>query len=242
MKDNRGITLVELVVSISIFAVVMTGILSLVSMGTKLYSSEKADVNMQYEAQTALNLIMDYAMQADGVLVRNEVQNVVERNGSHGTRDVTTALLLGEFTNNGTAYEYTGIVITGDYNASVGELYMRQFTSKVCAATIADSANTLVDSILSLSLPDRQKYVMARYVDSMLVSPSASTLSVDPVTGHHLLHNPFALDIEVKMEAVSQKTVETKKVSDKVTFRNRIDSMLYQSLADSGFQEFIDED
>lgn len=65
MRDNRGVTLVELIVSIGIMMLVSLGVVSLISTGLGAYKSDAAETDLQYEAQLAVNQIKDLVISAD---------------------------------------------------------------------------------------------------------------------------------------------------------------------------------
>ena len=64
IKENKGITLVELVVAIAILAIASTAIVSFMITGTKSYASSSADINLQYEAQLVLTQIQELMVDA----------------------------------------------------------------------------------------------------------------------------------------------------------------------------------
>lgn len=65
MRDNRGVTLVELIVSIGIMMLISLGVVSLISTGLSAYKTDSAETNLQYEAQLAINQIKDLVISAD---------------------------------------------------------------------------------------------------------------------------------------------------------------------------------
>lgn len=73
MRDNRGVTLVELIVSMAIMMLVSLGVVSLISTGLRAYKSDAAETDLQYEAQLAVNQIKDLVIDTDGT-VGYEVQ------------------------------------------------------------------------------------------------------------------------------------------------------------------------
>ncbi|MDO5574137.1 MAG: prepilin-type N-terminal cleavage/methylation domain-containing protein [bacterium] len=58
-KDNQGFTLVELLVSIAIAAIVAVSIAAFMIVGSRSYASTSSEVNLQYEAQLAFNQLQD---------------------------------------------------------------------------------------------------------------------------------------------------------------------------------------
>lgn len=63
--NNRGITLVEILITFAIIAVVGGLIVGIVMAATKSYRTNDAEVDMQYDAQLLLNQIETYVLAAD---------------------------------------------------------------------------------------------------------------------------------------------------------------------------------
>ena len=57
--ENRGLTLVELLVAIAIASIVSTGVFSFMVVGARSFQKTSADVNVQHEAQLVLNQLQD---------------------------------------------------------------------------------------------------------------------------------------------------------------------------------------
>ncbi|MFP3154213.1 prepilin-type N-terminal cleavage/methylation domain-containing protein [Lachnospiraceae bacterium ZAX-1] len=64
MKDNKGLSLVELVVAVSILAIVSAILLNFVVVGNNVYRNVSADVSLQMQSQTALAQIREYTVDA----------------------------------------------------------------------------------------------------------------------------------------------------------------------------------
>lgn len=76
-KKNRGYTLVELIVTIAILAVVGIGISSIISHSMKQYRMSSAEVSLQQESQLVGNQLMNLVMNAnDGVSVEKGKLNL----------------------------------------------------------------------------------------------------------------------------------------------------------------------
>ena len=60
--DNRGFTLVELLVSVAILAVILAAAGGFMVSGSGAYRSVSSSVDLQIESQTAMNQIRDYAV------------------------------------------------------------------------------------------------------------------------------------------------------------------------------------
>lgn len=63
MRNNKGFSLVELIVAFAIFAIVGATICAFVVFGSKNYSSSNKEVKLQYEQQIAVNQIRDIVLE-----------------------------------------------------------------------------------------------------------------------------------------------------------------------------------
>ena len=62
MKDNKGFTLVELVIAFGILAIAMVIISSVIGMSSGMYRNISSDLNLQYESQLAMSQIQEYVI------------------------------------------------------------------------------------------------------------------------------------------------------------------------------------
>ena len=79
-KNNRGFTLVELIVSTAILSIVAVAASAFMVAGTRTYSSLNYTVRLQYEAQIAMAQLQEYTVDCtDGIAW--EVKAVTDANG-----------------------------------------------------------------------------------------------------------------------------------------------------------------
>lgn len=124
MRDNRGITLVEILVAVFISAIVLSGIAYFLFTTIKMYNRNGATVELQNEAQTTLNHIVDETMQAKGLILQYAD---VTQNGI--TTKETDVMMFGRLQSavigGNTVFIYSGSVIVTDL--SEGEMYLVTF-------------------------------------------------------------------------------------------------------------------
>jgi len=65
-RDNRGVTLVELIVAVAILAVLFTVVLSFMTSGTGAYRSIFGNVSLQTRVQTTMNQLQEYLIDCNG--------------------------------------------------------------------------------------------------------------------------------------------------------------------------------
>jgi len=101
LKDNRGLTLVELIIAVTLLVVVSAILLGFVVTGTNLYKNVSAELDLQFQSQTVSALLREYLIDCnyavcveetdtdnDGVI---DVTNLYVRNKNEVYETSTTA-------------------------------------------------------------------------------------------------------------------------------------------------------
>ena len=88
-RNNRGVTLIELMIALAILAMVMTAVIMMMSNNSVIYRKTKADINVQTTAQETYNALQDTIMQANtlvltGYITGAESDIVTYQNGEEG--------------------------------------------------------------------------------------------------------------------------------------------------------------
>lgn len=78
MRENRGLTLVELIITIAILAIVVASATSFMVTGSKSFTKGSADSELQREAELTVNQIEDMVIDTDGGLIVNDDANKTE--------------------------------------------------------------------------------------------------------------------------------------------------------------------
>lgn len=226
MKDNRGITLVELLVSMAIFSIVAAILASIVNMAIKFYSSEKVDAGMQYESQIALNMVMDGVMQTNGIAIVNDTITRPDVTGSSASVEVTKGLFLGRFYTVDSKYHFAGRVILGDYDNRV--LYVVEYADFEGEADVNSTMNKIATEFNGKSDTEKKSHLLAECVDVFLIEPAPGSISSgDASSGGPVFFHPFSVDITLVMEARTQGGIETQRVTDRAMIRNTLDVVYY---------------
>lgn len=80
-KDNRGFTLVELIICTTIFAIVVAAALGFMVTGARTYSTITDRLNLDFEAQLALSQLNDYIIDCNACLYyTNDKLYIINKN------------------------------------------------------------------------------------------------------------------------------------------------------------------
>lgn len=238
MKNNKGITLVELLVALSIGAILLTGLSTMLISSLTMTGKSNITIDLQREAQATINLISDSSMEATGL-------KIVE-NSSTGQ---TQIMYLGDFIpyhdGSNDRLRYEGKVILNAENTTDGwrELYVAEYrypgTSEmsVAGADVAIARRDLETGILndmtdSGAVVGELKYLLAKHVTEFVVK-----VDLEGLTGNEFQGN-ITLDIGLEFENAGGKSVATSKVSKNVQLRNRVEVVEIDKGDGNPMQEF----
>ena len=84
--NNRGISLIELIIALAVLAMLMTAVIMMMSNNTVIYRKTKADINIQTTAQETFNTLQDSIMQAKEI----EISGYVVTNPGTASESVST--------------------------------------------------------------------------------------------------------------------------------------------------------
>jgi prepilin-type N-terminal cleavage/methylation domain-containing protein len=84
--NNRGISLIELIIALAVLAMLMTAVIMMMSNNTVIYRKTKADINIQTTAQETFNTLQDSIMQAKEI----EISGYVVTNPGTASETVST--------------------------------------------------------------------------------------------------------------------------------------------------------
>lgn len=71
-RNNKGMSLMELIISMAISAIVVIMVVSFISAAFRVFRSTNDEVNLQMEVQTVMNQLVNLTMEAKSVSVKYE--------------------------------------------------------------------------------------------------------------------------------------------------------------------------
>lgn len=84
MKNNKGFTLVEMLVAFAVLGVIMVILTIIIHTGSTTYSTLSSDINLQYESQITMNQLENYIINCNGYAAVNTAGDrlyIINNNG-----------------------------------------------------------------------------------------------------------------------------------------------------------------
>lgn len=234
MKDNRGVTLIELLVALATGAIVMAGAASLLTTGLKLYAGSNANSEIADEAQTSFSLIVDHIMEAEGLCLEELAPG-----------DNRNCILLGDLVMqkeaSGDMVYFRGNALIADYAAAadslgnpLGELYLVEFPNEANAVTEINGTDyAQMGGSMEVALGNARAYMLDKSPQSRLpwlMSRNVTAFQAVPVPnpetltvgGTRYFEEPFTLQISVSLKLDYGNDSVSSTVTSRVSVRSRL--------------------
>lgn len=149
MKKQKGFTLAELLVSIGLFSIIFSLIMSIFIANFKNYKSIKNDTELQFQAQYILNFMSDKIIESKYIELAkyNMISQLKKTNEQEITKisfrygDDSTKCYNFEIINNKIFYG-DGPVVTSA-NVELGDYVCQMFACPIPEGTVFDSADAI---------------------------------------------------------------------------------------------------
>lgn len=233
-KENKGFSLVELLVAITISAIVAGGIGYLLTTSLRMYNKDTVDVTLQQELQVTLNQIVDYAMESETI--------VADFDGNY-----PDYLALGTFE----SVSGSGVLDKTKLDAEIiwkdgNKLYIKKTTiDDFCkSANPVDSDFRKIDkSKIESEIPaagaSSDANLLAQYVTEFKVTGIGGIVEVKDEAGNvtgHAYENPLSIILELKFEKSVASADRNKKVTDTASLRNKVTNDIYVNIPSQSYQ------
>ena len=160
MKNNKGFSLVELLVTIAIASVIVGSVGYLLITSMRMYGNGMTDISMQQEVRTAYNLIDSYVKEAQFIAIGNYDDAADGSVGTNNCEAKTKYLALGTFEKKNhenreyVNYKFSGVLIVADENVLTtdyvdgnepvkGNIYMKTYKDEVIDSISSSRLKTL---------------------------------------------------------------------------------------------------
>lgn len=197
--DNKGISVVEVIVAVFIAGMLSAAIGSFLIMHIKTYEVTQDIIDVQYEAQIALNIMSEIAMESEGI------ENILDKDG-HSLKNKTSASDVALITFKGKEGEYH--VFIRDFNNPSDEILY-------CTTTDTSAVTTFNPAEFT-----SQATLFARNISSMTLVPGQNDLSGKITYDSETLGDCNSVEIKFNLIDGEAKLTDVKTLAK---FRNKRD-------------------
>lgn len=213
--NNKGLSLVELIIAISIGVIISGAIAAIMSFAIKAYRDSNANVAAQYELQTNINQMMDTIMGANCIIIQSKEADSSLLSDTHYAA-------FGKF--DGSSFDGTVFVAGNEFPGGSGRfnIYMTRgtWTGSTALAAITDTTNGPVKTIEEKMSTEPNPYLLGEGATQFKITMN-SGLESDGYT------NPLSVRLELKFEKDATGHKIEKRVEDIALIRNKISTDIY---------------
>ena len=215
-SDNKGLTLVELLVTLAVSAVLAAAVSLMIGYSVNTYQNENVNISVQSELQTNVNQIMDAIMSSSGAVIQKKDATTTDYAGFGQFKETYKA--NGDLDH----VDFTGTVF---FSGSSGEIYLGRGTGTGGTAKVAVEA--VVDPLKTAVAADGRPYLLGQNAQTFWISIDTSTASkcIDSTTSTY--KNPLTVNVQLEFKKNGAGKVFEKKVTDNATMRNKVTADIY---------------
>lgn len=180
--DNKGFSLIELLVTIAVSSIILLMISFMLVQGTKLFKSENEEIDIQNEVQIVRNQITEVIMEAKSIVIVEAGEDIVIYTGS--VNDSNNCLVAETAGADGSSAVTTERIIT--YDRSEHKIYI----SSTHASAVAEG-NMLSDCVVDMDISINDKCMKH---------------TGEGETQEKYYVNPLSVDLEFKLACGSEET------------------------------------
>ncbi len=221
--NDKGLSLVELIVAISIGTIVSASVTALIAFAIRSYHNESVNTALQYEVQANVNQVMDAIMSSSGTVI-------FQADGK------TKYAGFGDFQKTASGVKFSGVVLaSGTPNPTTGvfDIYMRRVTD--IPGTDASVAVSTAASPLTSPSGDMRPYLLGQNAKTFNITIETDTTKsgcivkpwTDNVSSPGEYINPILVDVELEFEKDGAGRKINKKLKDNAIMRNKVTSDIW---------------
>ena len=255
-KDNRGLTLVELLVTLAVSAVLAGAVSALIGYSVSTYNRENVNTEMQYELQSNINMMMDEIMGAS-VFVVKQNSGVDPDKEDEGEPYTKYALFGNPYTDiklaDGTVTKgFSGVIFVSASDDTDGNddgrfrIYMNRIVKEeasrdaamadLCAIAASDLANGGGYAEVSGNFStDPNPYLLGENLTQFVIEPDPNGTSfshrTDPDDSSKEIYeytNPIEVKVEISFERDGWGTKKYNKHVEDITYlRNKVTDSVF---------------
>lgn len=257
MQDNRGQTLAELLIAFSISAVLLAGLSYLLFMGLRMYDRTDANIRVQNEIQSALQLLTDHMMEAKSVCMEAEAADpkkqclmiddifLQETAGHYQTyfKGEAVVVMLEE------EAVYLVSFPNEDYPALEDESKAFHGYAKVGGQfaqgplAVEDARMEILQYMENQTAEERRKWLLAEHITGCEISLTAGTKLEHVVIpyknpqDYYYYQEPLAFQLRVSTRVKAQGGISERTIEEPIAVRNRLHHVFVKK--DGSMQEYL---
>lgn len=249
--NNKGLSLVELLVALAVSTIIITGIAYLIITSLHLYGKTNANAEIQNEVQTAMNIVVDYVMQSEGICMR------IEPSGQNISSILLGKLIVQDNGIGGYIAYYHGNAIVyqredEDTGKFIGQMYLLEIPNTDLVKSnieiegeeyaklsegepteeraVQKALEKVENTVIRKTISERTKWLMARFVTACEIYPlreedlKKETIIYSPsdIVENYYFQEPFVLSVDLSFAYPYDKKMIKRELSDDISVRNRM--------------------
>lgn len=187
MKNNKAFTLVELLVSLTIFLIVLTAIFGLMLTSARTYTSVNNNLSLQTESQLASNQLSNYLIDCNEAVGMTNSNTLVIINEDSNTTDAIYTAYVFEFDSSAKELNYGKTTVTKvvnaqgavTYSGSLDDVATDLISKDVKSFTVtlnSNSDNNITSVDYTLDMENRTKELTVSKTVALRNSPQRAAL------------------------------------------------------------------
>lgn len=196
--NNKGFSLVEILVALAIASIVATLIMSLITSGTGFYNKQSNSIDLQNELQETSNKVSDALMEATQLEITDDGSILV--------------IKTGDFSDDDSKVKPKCIVWVKPYGDNNGSLYVMD----------TEVPASFDDAVEGYCMSKYVEDFSIKIDDSCLKLDEEGNVQIDAL-GNKIYSQPVMFNISIKVS----NNNEEKHDSKTITLRNKIDKLVY---------------
>lgn len=226
--NNRGFSLVELILAIAILAIIMIAVASFMGTTTRTYTKTKNDIEVQEKGQEIFDSISDKLMQATCIRIGTTAgdeyysypsENKYEFSGiDDASKEASISYISMAYERKNGAGEYETVVDTYYYNATGKQLYMERINGSVRTASVSTSTEMVETPSGTVETPPGETLMKTAVKSSATIFANSDLLVGSNIEG--LKAYVIPKDNSVHLILDMQKQGAENEVEGIITIRN----------------------
>ncbi|MBO4266404.1 MAG: prepilin-type N-terminal cleavage/methylation domain-containing protein [Lachnospiraceae bacterium] len=236
-KNNRGLSLVELIVAISVGVLISGAIVALISFSIRIYRDEKANLAAQYELQTNVNQIVDTIMSANDYVIQSSTGTPISPTDIGGTlKSDTHYAAFGEYKDN----KFKGVIFVAgpekkdDEGNGTGkfDIFMdRAVRTGASGSNAGAIVKAWAEDIAKKKDESPNPYLLGEDATAFRIEPKVKSITEGVKTYVNITPegfvNPLGVEIQLDFQKDATGKVVNKHVEDEALIRNKISTDIY---------------